>query len=87
MAQDLNIYFKFVKATKVKKIIGIVERLRLRSSNRLTVNDIRNQQRNRGTLDETNIPSPQAMYMIFLNSSVCPSPDGIGVRAGKAELC
>jgi len=47
-------------------------------SKRLTVNVIRNQpaislagqQRNRRTLDETNIASPQAMYMILLNSSV-----------------
>ena len=46
----------------MQKIIGIVERLRSRSdstelvevSNRLTVNVIRNQQRNRRTLDETN---------------------------------
>jgi enamine deaminase RidA (YjgF/YER057c/UK114 family) len=59
--QDLKIYVKFSNAAKVLKIIGIVERLRLRSSNRLTVNVIRNQQRNRRTLDETNIASSQAM--------------------------
>jgi len=45
----------------VQEIIGIVDRLRLRSSNRLTVNVIRNQQRNQRTLDETNITSPKAM--------------------------
>jgi len=49
--------------------MGIVERLWLRNSNRLTVDVIRNQQRNRRTLDETNIASPQAMDMILLNSS------------------
>ena len=52
-------------ATKVQKVIGIVERLRLRSSNRLTVNVIRNQSRlrrdNRETLNETNITSAQPM--------------------------
>ena len=80
ITQDLKIYVEFLNATKVKKIIGIVERLRLRSSNRLTVNVIRNQQRNRRTLDATNIPSPQAMCMILLNSSVCPS------RAWEAKL-
>jgi hypothetical protein len=56
----------FYNVTKVQGIIVIVERLRLRSSNRLTVNVIRNQpaislagqQRNRRTLDETNIASP-----------------------------
>ena len=100
ITQDLKIYVKFLNATKVKKIIGIVERLRLRlparhcfaqalaggrSSNRLTVNVIRNQQRNRRTLDATNIPSPQAMCMILLNSSVCPSRAGTG-RGGEASL-
>jgi len=44
----------FCNTTKVQRIIGIVERLRLRSSKRLTVNVIRNQQRNRITSDETN---------------------------------
>jgi len=85
ITQDLKIYVKFLNATKVKKIIGIVERLRLRSSNRLPVNVIRNQQRNRRTLDATNIPSPQAMCMILLNSSVCPSRAGTG-RGGEASL-
>ena len=80
ITQDLIIYVKFLNATKVKKIIGIVERLRLRSSNRLTVNVIRNQQRDRRTSDVTYIPSPQAMYMILLSSSVCPS------RAGESKL-
>jgi len=59
--------------TKVQRIIGIVERLRLRSSRRLTVNVIRNQpaislagqQRNRITLDETNIALPQEMEYDF----------------------
>jgi len=51
----------FYNSTKVPRIIGIVERLRLRSSNRLTVNVIRNQQRNRRTSNETNIASPQSM--------------------------
>ncbi len=93
ITQDPKIYVKFLNATKVKKIIGIVERLRLRSSNRLTVNVIRNQpaislagqQRNRGTIDATNIPSPQAMCMILLSSSVCPSRAGTG-RGGEASL-
>ena len=55
----------FCNITKVQRIIGIVERLRLRSSKRLTVNVIRNQQRNRITLDETNIASPQIMEYVF----------------------
>jgi hypothetical protein len=45
----------------VQRIIGIVERLRLRTYKRLTVNVIRNQQRNRITLDEINVTSPQIM--------------------------
>jgi len=57
----------FYSATEVQRIIEIVERLWLRSSNRLTVNVIRNQQRNRRTLDETNISSPQAT--ILFNTS------------------
>jgi len=52
----------FCNITKAQRIIGIVKRLRLRSSKRLTVNVIRNQpairlagqQRNPITLDETN---------------------------------
>ena len=55
----------FCNTTKAQRIIGIVERLRLRSSKRLTVNVIRNQQRNRITLDETNIASPQIMEYDF----------------------
>ena len=55
----------FCNTTKVQRIIGIVERLRLRSSKRLTVNVIRNQQRNRITLDETNIASSQLMEYHF----------------------
>ena len=55
----------FCNTTKVQRIIGIVERLRLRSSKRLTVNVIRNQQRNRITLDETNIASSQLMEYDF----------------------
>ena len=59
----------FCNTTKVQSIIGIVEGLRLRSWKRLTVNVIRNQpaislagqQRNRITLDETNIASAQIM--------------------------
>ena len=70
--QDLKIYVKFLTATKVKKIIGIAKRLRLRSSKRLTSY-------------ETNIASSQAMYMILLNSSVCPSRAGTG-RGGEASL-
>jgi hypothetical protein len=67
-------------------IVGIVERLRLRSpgpvlasrfsslaqdysaragSKRLTFNVIRNQQRNRTTLDETNLAAPQGMGYVF----------------------
>jgi len=55
----------FCNITKVQRIIGIVERLRLRSSKRFTVNVIRNQQRNRITLDETNIASSQIMEYVF----------------------
>ena len=55
----------FYNAIKTQRIIGIVERLRLRNSKRLTVNVIRNQQRNRITLDETNIASPQIMEYDF----------------------
>jgi len=55
----------FCNTTKLQTIIGIVERLRLRSSKRLTVNVIRNQQRNRTTLDETNIALPQKMEYGF----------------------
>ena len=55
----------FYNAIKTQRIIGIVERLRLRNSKRLTVNVIRNQQRNRITLDETNIASPQIMEYYF----------------------
>jgi len=55
----------FYNTTKAQRIIGIVERLRLRSSNRLTVNVIRNQQRNRITLDETNIALSQLMEYDF----------------------
>jgi len=55
----------FYNTTKVQRIIGIVKRLRLRSSKRLTVNVIRNQQRNRMTLDETNIASSQLMEYGF----------------------
>ena len=51
----------FSSSTIVQRIIVIVERLRLRSLNRLTFNVIRNQQRNRKTLDETNIASLQVM--------------------------
>jgi len=85
--------------TKVQRIIGIVERLRLPArhcfaqalaggrspgpvlayglssliqdhsaragSKRLTINVIRNQQRNRMTLDETNIASPQIIEFDF----------------------
>ena len=73
ITQDLKIYVEFLNATKVKKIIGIAKRLRLRSSKRLTVNVIRNQpaislagqQRNRITLDETNIASSQLMEYDF----------------------
>jgi len=61
----------FSNTIKVQRIIGIVERLRLRNSNRLTFNVIRNQQplgpeqleaegRNHKTLNETIITSPQA---------------------------
>jgi hypothetical protein len=57
----------------VQRIIGIVERLRLRSSKRLTVNVIRNQpaislagqQRSRITLDKTNIASSQLVEYHF----------------------
>jgi len=55
----------FCNTTKAQRIIGMVERLRLRSSKRLTVNVIRNQQRNRITLDETNIASSQLMEYDF----------------------
>jgi len=84
----------FYNITKVQRIIGIVDRLRLRSpgpvlayrlgsliqnhsaragSKRSTVNVIRNQpaislagqQRNRMTLDETNIASSQSMEYDF----------------------
>ncbi len=63
----------FCNITKAQRIIGIVERLGLRSSKRLTVNVIRNQpaislagqQRNRITLDETNIASSQLMEYDF----------------------
>ena len=63
----------FSNTTKAQRIIGIVKRLRLRSSKRLTVNVIRNQpaislagqQRNRITLDETNIASSQLMQYDF----------------------
>ena len=85
--------------TKVQRIIGIVERLRLPArhcfaqalaggrspgpvlayrlssfiqdhsaragSKRLTIDVIRNQQRNRMTLDETNIASPQIIEFDF----------------------
>jgi hypothetical protein len=68
----------FYNATKVQRIIRIVERLRVRSSNRLTVNVIRNQQRNRRTLDETNIASPQAMGY--------DSPQLVGLRRSFARL-
>jgi len=85
--------------TKVQRIIGIVERLRLPArhcfaqalaggrspgpvlayglssliqdhsaragSKRLTINVIRNQQRNHMTLDETNIASPQIIEFDF----------------------
>ena len=55
----------FSNTTEAQRIIGIVKRLRLRSSKRLTVNVIRNQQRNRITLDETNIASSQLMEYDF----------------------
>lgn len=51
----------FRNDTKVQMLTVIVERLRLRGSNRSTVNVIRNQHRNLRTLDETNIASPQVM--------------------------
>ena len=48
-------------------ILGIVERLRLRNSKRLTVNVIRNQQRNRTTFAETDLAGPQGMgYVLCL---------------------
>ncbi len=76
----------FCNTTKVQRIIGIVKRLRLRSSKRLTVNVIRNQpaislagqQRNRMTLDETNIASSQLMEYDF-------SPL-VGLRQGFTRL-
>jgi len=63
----------FCNTNKAQKIIGIVKRLRLHISKRLTVNVIRNQpaislagqQRNRITLDETNIAWSQLMEYHF----------------------
>ena len=70
----------------VQKIICIVERLRLRSSNRLTVNVIRNQQRNRRTLNATSIASLEAMEY-YSHSRL----GGIGLsikrRTRKVKLC
>ncbi len=55
-------------------------------SNRLTCNVIRNQQRNRKTLNEANIASLKAMDYYFAPISwVCPSRAGTG-REGKASL-
>jgi hypothetical protein len=62
----------FSNSTTAQEIPGIVERLRLRSSKRSTVNVIRNQpaiglagqQRNRTTLDETNLASPRVMEYV-----------------------
>ena len=79
----MNFWFN---STKAKRILGIVERLRLRSPGpvlayrfsslvqhhsaragwkRVTVNVIRNQRRNRITLDETNLALPQIMEYDF----------------------
>ncbi len=63
-------------------IFGYVKGLRLRSSKRLTVNVIRNQQRNRITLDETNIASSQLMEYDFSPLVGLPVPG----RGGKASL-
>jgi hypothetical protein len=62
----------FCNCLKGQRILEIVERLRLGSSKRLTVNVIRNQpaiglagqQRNRTTLDETNLASPRVMEYV-----------------------
>ena len=51
----------------------------------VTVNVIRNQQRNHRTLDETSIGSPQVYNIYSFNSSVCPSRAGTG-RGGEASL-
>jgi hypothetical protein len=64
---------RFCNTGKVQRVLGIVERLRLRREKRLTVNAIRNQpamsladqQRNRITQDETNIASPHIMEYDF----------------------
>ena len=63
--QDLKMCVKFSNITNAQRILGIVERLRLGSSKRLTVNVIRNQQRNRTTLDETNLASCLVMEYFF----------------------
>ncbi|MBW2340383.1 MAG: hypothetical protein JRF50_08555 [Deltaproteobacteria bacterium] len=76
----------FCNTTKMQRIIGIVEGLRLparhcfaqalaggRSSKRLTVYVIRNRQRNPMTLDGTNIALPQSMEYDF-SSLARPRP-------------
>ena len=62
---------KFSNSTNAQGILGIVERLRLGSSKRLTVNVMRNQQRNRTTLDETNLASRLVMEYVF-SQFACP---------------
>jgi len=52
----------------------------LRSSKRLTVNVIRNQQRNRITLDETNIASSQLMEYDFSPLVGLPVPGRYALR-------
>ena len=63
----------FYNSAKAQGILGIVERLRLGSSKRVTANVIRNeptisladQRRNHITLDETTIASPSIMEYDF----------------------
>jgi hypothetical protein len=76
-------------STNAQGILGIVERLRLGSSKRLTVNVLRNQpaislagqQRNRRTLDETNLASRLVRKYVFSQFARPPqwsATEGVG---------
>jgi len=68
-------------STTAQEMLGAVERLQLRSSKRSTVNVIRNQQRNRTTLDETNLASPQVIEYVF--SQLARPPEWPATEGGS----
>ena len=57
------------ESRRAQGILAIVERLRLRSSKRVTVNVVRNQQRNLKTLDETKQALPEGHEHVSLPAS------------------